>query len=56
MDFFRNVVVFICLDPAVILEVPDMALLIPEVWDVYFLSNAIFFSIINLIFSSIFHS
>ena len=38
------------LDPALDLEVSDMALLIPEVWDFYLLSNATFFSVINLCF------
>ena len=31
------------LDPALVLEVSDMALLIPEVWDFYLLLNATFF-------------
>ena len=38
------------LDLASVLEVPDMALLIPEVWDFYRLSNASFFFIIILCF------
>ena len=43
LDFFEF------LDPAPVLEVSDMALLIPEVWDSYLVLPAIFFfSIINL--------
>ena len=38
--------IFDFLDPASTLEVSDMALLIPEVWDFYRLSHACFFSII----------
>ena len=38
------------LDPASVLEVSDMALLIAEVWDFYLLLNASFFPIINVCF------
>ena len=34
---------FSFLDPALVLEVPDMVCLIPEVWDFYLVSGARFF-------------